>query len=424
MKFIISFFILFNLIFSLAFSFENQNTITYQTIGFQTNSLSASRYEHQIGVLSENQFSFGAQSQLKISPILSAEQNSLDTKPMYDLDAKELLLNYSGARYNVEIGYLNLKKEGPDIFDIWGHFQPKNYKSLLNITTLPVLGISIDSELSKSLTLTTAFVPENRLSKIPNKNSMWLPRENKLPLASDDTVAELPANPSYEIEANQAEKKQDLQNNFLIRLKYSGSQMDAVIQISESISNTPIITPTLTGQLISINPTKIQLDNPILLDLKWKKNKNYGIGVSYSFNEIGVIAKLFSNYTLTPDHESLQTVLAIEKQFENLVAVYEYTHTTKKDNLSSNALATANSLFSNAHATALLYSLGDNIKLKMGGFLNTDMAGYAVLIGGKYQINDSWSSEIQYLTISGNPDSVLGLYENNDAASLKLTTQF
>lgn len=406
------------------FSYENQNTFSLQTTGFLTKYASGSQYENQLSLLSENHFQLATNSQFKLSPLLNVEQESSETKTIYDLDAKEFLFNYSTTKNNIDVGYLNLKKEGPDIFDIWGYFQPKNYKSFLNINTLPVLGISFESALSKNILMTLALVPQNRLSKVPTKNSMWLPRENKLPLASEDTVAELPAAPAYEIRQNEAEKKEDLQNNYLVRLKYSGQQIDAILQVAESISSTPIITPTLTGQLISINPTQIQLDNPILLDFKWKKNKNYGFGINYSFNDLGLITKLFSNLTITPDVESVQTVLAFEKQFEDLIAIYEYTNTKKKNSSSSNDFAATNSLFSNAHAVAFLYSISDSLKIKVGGFLNTDMQSSAVLTSAKYQFNDSWSMDLQYLNISANKDSILSLYENNDSASIKLTTLF
>jgi hypothetical protein len=406
------------------FSYENQNTFSLQTTGFLTKYASGSQYENQLSLLSENHFQLATNSQFKLSPLLNVEQESSETKTIYDLDAKEFLFNYSTTKNNIDVGYLNLKKEGPDIFDIWGYFQPKNYKSFLNINTLPVLGISFESALSKNILMTLALVPQNRLSKVPTKNSMWLPRENKLPLASEDTVAELPAAPAYEIRQNEAEKKEDLQNNYLVRLKYSGQQIDAILQVAESISSTPIITPTLTGQLISINPTQIQLDNPILLDFKWKKNKNYGFGINYSFNDLGLITKLFFNLTITPDDESVQTVLAFEKQFEDLIAIYEYTNTKKKNSSSSNDFAATNSLFSNAHAVAFLYSISDSLKIKVGGFLNTDMQSSAVLTSAKYQFNDSWSMDLQYLNISANKDSILSLYENNDSASIKLTTLF
>lgn len=409
---------------SLAFSFENQNTVALQTTGYLTHYSSASQREYQFSLLTENHFQIDSNSQFKISPTLRVEQESFDSKTIFDLDAKEFLFNYSNSRNNIDIGFLNLKKEGPDIFDIWGYFQPKNYKSFLNISTMPVLGICTESEITKSLSVTFALVPQNRISKIPSKNSMWLPRENNLPLASEDTVAELPAVPAYEIGKNESEKKQDLQNNYLVRLKYSVQQVDAIIQVAESISNTPEVTPTLTGQLVSINPTKIQLDNPIFLDFKWKKNKNYGLGINYSFNDAGIIAKMFSNYTVTPDDESVQYVAAIEKQFENLVLVYEHTKTDKKNNVSSNNLASMNSLFSNAHALALLFSASDSFKFKIGGFLNLDMRAFATLFSAGYQISDSWSIYAQYLNISAEQNSILGFYEKNDAFSLKLSSLF
>lgn len=408
----------------LAYAFENQNIITLQTTSYISQYSSASQREHQLSFLTENHFQLGANSLFKISPLLNIEQESLDSKNIYDLDAKELIFNYSNSQNTIDVGFLNLKKEGPDIFDIWGYFQPKSYKSFLNIGTLPVLGISTESEITKSLSITVALVPQNRISKLPSKNSMWLPRENKLPLASEDTVAELPAVPAYEIGRNEAEKKQDLQNNYLIRLKYSAQQVDAILQVAESISNTPEVTPTLTGQLVSINPTKIQLDNPIFLDFKWKKNKNYGLGINYSFNDAGIITKMFSNYTVTPDDESIQYVAAIEKQFENLVFVYEHTQTNRINNVSSNNLTSMNSLFSNAHALALLYSVNDSLKFKIGTFLNTEMKGSATLFSAKYQISDSLSAEAQYLNISTDQNSILGLYEKNDAFSMKLSALF
>ena len=81
-------------------------------------------------------------------------------------------------------------------------------------------------------------------------------------------------------------------------------------------------------------------------------------------------------------------------------------------------------MFSNAHAVAMLYSVTDNFKLKLGGFLNTEMHSSVTLLSAQYQMNDTWRLETQYLNISGNTDSFLGLYENNDALGFKLVAQF
>ena len=289
---------------------------------------------------------------------------------------------------------------------------------------LSVAGLQIEFEPVKNLILTATYVPENRISKLPRHTSFWYPRENKLPLSTDDTKATLPQNAEYQIASNSAEKKSDAKNNYLIKLKYSLLDFDFYLQTSESLAVVPIITPTLTGTLTSLNPIEIVLQNPIQLDVVWKKNKNYGAGLVQSFSNYGLIAKLFYNYNITPDDENQQGVFAIEKQLQDIILIYEYSRSEKKEQTASPTLTATNSIFSNTHAMAARLSYRDNLKFKLGAFLDANTQGTVVLANIEYHFTDNLFAELQQTELSGPKNSLIGLFQNNDMTSFKITALF
>lgn len=407
-----------------SYSIDNSNSVIFGANYYFKNYKYADQVESQLQLLSENKISVNEAITFKASPIVSIANGSVEKKNQFSLDAKEFIFNYSNSNLTLDLGYLNLKKEGPDVIDVFDYFQPRNYENILSIRKMSVLGASLEVEPIKNLFLTSVYVPENRLSKLPRSSSIWYPRENKLPLSSADTVATLPPDSAFEISSSTYEKKSDLQNNYLLRIKYSISSMDLIFQTAESISNMPIIIPTLTGTLVSINPTEIALQNPIQLDFVWKKNKNTGLGLIYSFNDLGLIAKAFQNITVTPEDETTNTVIALEKQFQNIVLIYEHSNSYKNSPSVSNALAATDSLLSNADAIAARYAISESVNLKFGAFVNTKINGHALLASADFHINDTISSEFQCVQISGERSSIIGIYENADNCSIQLTALF
>ncbi len=409
---------------ALAYDFENSNSIILNTNYFSDSVATADKIENDGLLLSENNINFSKNWSLKLSPLLAGTYGSAEKKSRVELDAKEARLTYAGSKLTADFGFLNTKKVGPDLMDPLDYFQPRDWQNPLAARKLSVAGLQIEYEPLKNLALTVAYVPENRISKLPRQTSLWYPRENKLPLSTDDTKAILPENAEYQITSSTAEKKSDAKNNYLIKLKYSISDFDFYLQVSESLAVVPIITPTLTGTLVSINPTEIVLQNPIQLDIVWKKNKNYGAGLVQSFSNYGLIGKFFYNYNLTPDDENQQGVFAIEKQFQDLILVYEFSRAEKKLQTASTALTATNSIFSNTHALAARWSYNDNLKLKFGAFLDANTQGAVALANIEYHFTDNLYAELQRTELTGQKNSLIGLFQNNDMTSFKITALF
>ncbi len=424
MRFFIFVIFFFNFWVAQAYDFENSNSIILNTNYFSDSVAVADKIENDGLFLSENNFYFSKNWSLKLSPQLLATYGSAEKKSRAELDAKEARLTYAGSKLTVDFGFLNIKKIGPDLIDPLDYFQPRDWQNPLAARKLSVAGLQIEFEPLKNLTLTAIYVPENRISKLPRQTSLWYPRENKLPLSTDDTKATLPENPEYQITSNSLEKKSDAKNNYLIKLKYSLQDFDFYLQASESLAVVPIITPTLTGTLISLNPIEIVLQNPIQLDVVWKKNKNYGAGFVQSFSNYGLIAKLFYNYNITPDDENQQGAFAIEKQLQDLILIYEFSRSEKKLQAVSTTLTSTNSIFSNAHALAARLSYSENLKFKLGVFLEANTQGVVAIANIEYHLTDNLFAELQRTELSGQKNSLIGLFQNNDVTSFKISALF
>jgi hypothetical protein len=409
---------------SVAFEYENQNSISLNTNYFTTNYVGADQTENQLQLTTENNFKLTSELKLIASPLVDVYYGSAEKKLFTVLDAKDFRFLISKKNFSVDVGFFNVKKMGPDVMDPLGYFEPSDLTHILNSKKMSVGGLRLETELLKDFIFTGVYVPENRLSKLPRTSSMWYPRDTKLPLTTDDTKATLPLETNYRINTNQAEKKSDLQNNYLIQLKYTLNDLEVDLQMAESVSNVPQITPTLTGSLVSVNPTEIALQNPIELDILWKKNKNYGTGLVYSFSDAGLIAKAFFNLSVTPDNETQQSVFAIEKQFQDLVLIYEFSKSQTTQSQNSSTLVSTNTLFANAHAVAARYSATERFKIKLAGYLDTTEKSNLWLLAGEYHFTDDIYLEVQKTEINGSGNSLLSYFDKNDSYSLKLTALF
>ena len=409
---------------AVAYEFENQNTVSLNTNYYLKSYGGADQIENHLFFLSENRLKITSRVDFFASPLFDVYTGSAEKKHLATADVKDFKFALTNKNISLDIGFFNVKKIGPDIIDPLGYFEPRDLTDVLNPRKMSLGGAQLEAEIFKNFIFTAVFVPQNRLSKLPRTTSMWYPRETKLPLTAADTKATLPSESLYQINNNGPEKNSDLKNNYLLQIKYSSGDLELDLQAAESISNVPKITPTLTGTLVSVNPTEIALQNPIELDILWKKNKNYGGGLSYSFTDTGIIARAFYNLNVTPDDETQQSVFALEKQFQDLIVIYEYSHSKSTQNQNTSSLVSAATLFENTHTLAARYSLTDKLKLKFAGYLDATSSSNLWLLNAEYHFSDDMYIEIQKTDITGLGNSLLSYYDKNDSYSLKVTSLF
>lgn len=376
--------------------------------------------------LSENKIIFNKSFDLSVSPELFYLDN-LKTKDEDRalIEPKEFSLNYYGSKVSLKLGFFQMKKEGPDVFDPFDYQQPKNYLDPLHTGNLSLLGLKTELEVNNYLSFEIAYIPKNRVPVVPTKSSPWLPRENKFPTQSDQFLATLPEQVSYKITDNKASSENDLNNNYIFKTKIITSNADIILQIAETLSSTPEISPTLTGTLIATQPVfQIALDNPVELNIHWHKVKNYGAGIVAPIENLKMLTKLFINQQVSAQENTLMTTLAFEKYFQSITLVFEATKQNINHNSNNSNASTFANLYENAMALGVRYAPIDQLSLLLGGLYDNNLGSYLMTLKPKYYFTQHFYTELQLIALGGRKDSLLWYFDKNDSVSLKLGATF
>lgn len=410
---------------SWALDFDSKTEVFVAGNSYSVDSEFAEKNQIFYFLSSENKIILNSKYEFALSP----EVYYLDNVKIKDQDKavvepKELGLKYFGSKLSWTLGFFQMKKEGSDILDPLDYQQPKNYLDPLHSGKLALLGLKAELAVNNYLTFEVGYTPVNRLPIIPQASSAWFPREGVLPTESDSYHITLPNNPNYHI-TNKEKSKEDLKNNYIFKTKITTSYTDIILQVAETLSSTPDITPTLTGTLISTTPVfSIELDNPIELDVRWKKVKNYGGGFNIPLESANMIIKVFSNQEISPDKKTLMTTVAFEKTIGNLIAIFEATTQQINSRVDNSNLSTITNLYENAQALGIRYAPNDKFNLLAGGLYDSKYGSYVATLRPKYFFTQNAYSELQFIAVGGKEMSLLSYFEKADSLSLKLGTSF
>ena len=287
------FFISFKL---FAADFENSNHFNINTVFFGKSFKYSEKTQTLYTLISENKITFNKFFELKLTPeFIYLDQPNFNENNESSFQPNEAYLGVYSAKLSSKFGYFQMKKEGPDIFDPFDYQQPKNYLDLMSPHKLPLLGAKFEYEVNSYSLIEATYIYKNTVPIIPSINSPWYPRENKIPTQSENVNLVMPQDVQYKIATNKEETDSTLNHNYIVKTKVQTNFLDFIFQFAETLSHTPTITPVLTGNLISTNPTyEIELNNPIEINVAWKKVKNYGFGLIKPIEKYRLLTKLFT----------------------------------------------------------------------------------------------------------------------------------
>ncbi|MES2802361.1 MAG: hypothetical protein V4654_07710 [Bdellovibrionota bacterium] len=419
------FFILFFSYPCWAVDFDSKTEIYIAGNSYSIESEFAEKSQVLYFLTSDTKVKLNSKYEFALSPeIYYLDNQKSEHKDKALVEPKELGLNYFGSKLSWTLGFFQMKKEGPDVLDPLDYQQPKNYLDPLHSGKLSLLGVKAELAINNYLTFEVGFTPQNRIPVIPQESSAWYPREGILPTESDSFLITLPENPNYHIH-NEERSKDDLKNNYIFKTKITTSYTDIVLQVAETLSSSPEISPTLTGNLISASPVyTIELTNPIELDVRWRKVKNYGGGFNIPLESLGLIIKIFSNQEVTESKKTLMTTVAFEKTLGNLITVLETTSQKINSRVDNSNLSTMTNLYKNAQALGLRYDPNDKFSLLVGGLYDSDQGSYIATLRPKYFFTQNAYTELQLIAVGGEKESLLSYFDKADSASLKIGTSF
>lgn len=408
-----------------ALDFDTKTEVSVAGNSYAVDSEFAEKNQVFYFLSSENKVIFNSQYEFALSPeVYYLDNLKIEDQDKALVEPKEAGLKYFGSKLSWTLGFFQMKKEGPDILDPLDYQQPKNYLDPLHSGKLALLGLKAELAVNSYLTFEVGYTPENRVPVIPQESSAWYPREGVLPTESENYLITLPDNPNYRIN-NEERSKDDLKNNYIFKTKITTSYTDIVLQVAETLSSSPDISPTLTGTLISTTPVfAIKLDNPIELDVRWKKVKNYGGGFNIPLESMGLIIKVFSNQEVSESKKTLMSTIAFEKTLGNWIAILEATTQQINSRVDNSNLSTITNLYENAQALGLRYAPNDKFNLLAGGLYDSKKGSYVATLRPKYFFTQNAYTELQVVAVGGKEGALLSYFDKADSASLKIGTSF
>ncbi len=406
----------------LTVSFDHSHEINFSHQVYNHHFTNADKNQNYLYLISKNKLSLNSNIDLSIMPeffYLQSKQNSEMNFAYLEPGDSHVSLFYD--TFSIKTGSYYLKKEGPDIFDPLDVIMPKNFMNPIKPTKQAIFGVKFEKEWTSFLTTEANYIFKNKLPVLPKTNSPWYPRENKFPTTSDSYNATLPEQVNYSIIENQTANPHDLNDNWLFKIKMNLTSTDLILQYAEAVSSQPDITPTLKGSLISTDPIyTIELENPVELIINWHKVKNYGFGITQQFTQIGLLAKVFTNYEVGLAQQKASTAIALEKQISSNVVVLEYSHQsiTQDSATRSAKAATFANIFENTLALGFRWATTDASSLLIGSMYDLKMNAYLLNIKPKISWHEKYYSEFSLILLGGKPNSLLWFYDQNDSASL------
>lgn len=383
------------------------------------------KYENYFYFLGNYKYNLNSSIKLNYSPELQFIQYDKDKSDAFNYTTHKGSLDLETKKTLSRLGYFQIKKEGPDIFDPLNHVQNSNYFDPLHIRQKSLLGLYSEFAILDQWSIELVYVPKNTVPTLPKTTSAWFPEADVFPTASNDYIVHLPENIQYVITKNNPDCPESLNNNVILKSKFSYDSTDFIIQYDEMLSNNPTVSPELTGTLISANPIlEIELDNPVRLSFTWEKVRNYGLGIIHANDYLGIILKYFVNYQKSSLYSETFHALAIEKQYSEAAVVLEKSFVEKKYFKTTDSSSTFGNLFKNATALGLRYSATDNLNFLIGTIYDHETKSSIVYIKPKYQITDSLSTDLQLIGIDGTEKSLLSFFRKSDSASFGLTYLF
>lgn len=351
-------------------------------------------------------------------------------------DPKEVNLTWKRRTIFLRGGYFTLAWEGTDGLNPMDIATMKNYSDPLNPLTKSSLGIQTGFS-KENFDFEAAWIPLQTKSDLPGETSAWWPRRLNLPLRTDEIEARLPDRVEY-LFLNREKYKNALTNNYAARIKIHGDLGDAAFAYFEGASETPMMQPTLDVVPIQVSPKRIfLLQSPVKItpidyrrrtgaallsttvaDFVLRAATRYDQPIDGEANQLVLTASTLPSW-------SQQSIVGVERSFDigqNLVTgilQFAWVHRPK-----SVSLVSVQDLFDEAVLAGLRYPFGESWTLILSGMRSGRDKSYFGQAQLSYRISDSVSTEAGYFVMGGEDESLLGVYDENDRASLKLNYAF
>lgn len=318
-------------------------------------------------------------------------------------------------------GLQTLSVDGPDLVNPADIVHSKNWLDPTSPLTTGSAGLSLAYE-SGDWNWEAFYVPVQTAPVLPGEHSPWLPRENRLPIESEDTEIRIPNNVEYKY-LNPTELNDARNHNVIFKVQRKSENLESQLIYYNGLAQSPFLTTRITGTLISVNPDVIAVDSPVrLMPLYYRHH-----AVAGTFNipfESWAIHGGFNwlspqgSDSRIPEETSLFTA-GFEKSFDTslgfITVIADYVRQERQD---EDQISFLRSIFEEALTYGARIPYGEETQFFAGGLY--DLAGESSVykLGFTHRISSGWTMEGSAQFLQGPKDTLIGLYDSYDSYTL------
>lgn len=320
-------------------------------------------------------------------------------------------------------GLQTLSIDGPDIINPADVIHAKNWIDPTAPLTMGSPGLSVAQDFN-SWNWEVLYIPVQTTPILPGKHSPWLPRENRLPIESENTEMRIPKDVKYKYLPGE-EISNAREHNVAFKLQQKSENIESQFIFYDGLNQSPFITIDAQATLVASSPTTILLlESPVgLRPLHYRQQALAGTFL-LPFNSWAIKGgvnwlKPKGNDNRLPT-ESRSGVLGIEKSFETSFGLITFIgQHIRQENLSKNQISFLRSIFERAWSAGVRVPFGEETTLLAGGIY--DEIGRSSLSQASLnrRLSNSWSIEGGAKFIQGPKKTLLGLYDRYDSYQLR-----
>ncbi len=356
------------------------------------------------------------------------DQVSKDSAEKFRFNPRTLYIENKSASVVFRAGYQTIIPEGPDFLNLADVIHSKDWKDPTSPRSLGSAGLSISQE-GSTWQWEAFYIPLQTKPRLPGDQSPWWPRGQRIPIESNDTEFQVPADIKYDVTDGE-DINHSLNNNYALRLGGKAASFEGQLIFYEGLAQDPNVVIDSSGTLLALTPKLILLLNsPVTLKpLFFKHRALAGTFVlpleTWSIKGGASLTKPISDDPRVPG-EVVSGVLGFEKNFDTSKGLVTFIaqHEAQKRG-GKNQISFLKSIYENAWSVGLRIPWGEDLQLLAGVIYDTLGKSSLIRLGTSFRWNDSVSLEIDGQALQGPEETLLGLYNKYDSVSLGLTYHF
>lgn len=377
----------------------------------------------------EGKGDIGESGRWNFSPWILAAGPS-DPDEAVQFEPTQAYLQLSAGSRKTRIGFQTFAWEGTDLVNPFDMAQARNYRDPFNIRTRPSLALWHQIERG-AWQAEFIYIPRATPPLLPGDRSPWWPRQKVLPLDSQKFELRLPTGVEYRLLEGET-LNNALDNNIAIRLIRRGENGDFSIAVFDGLANDPSVG---LGDTTLKNP--IQVD-PIVIaepegavelrpaNIRWRAA---AAGFNYAFSKgvfrwAGRTQQPLGDDVRVPAWSSLnvfsweQNVSVRERDWTLLFEIFSVQRSEEEQ------VSFLRSIFDRACAIGARIPVTDDMEIYAGGVYDSIGKSSLARFSWKQRWSDNWSSDLDINSLSGPPDTLLGVFQDYDRVDLTLRRSF